>query len=80
VLHDLRRTFSTYCRGLGVAPHVVETALNHVGHQTKVERTYNHYPYEPEVREAHARWSDHLMAIVGGRPYQVVPLRRAVSA
>jgi integrase len=78
VLHDLRRTFSTYCRGLGVAPHVVETALNHVGHQTIVERTYNHYPCEPEVREAHARWSDHLMAIVSGRPYQVVPLRRVV--
>jgi integrase len=75
--HDLRRSFSTYCRGLGVAPHVVETAINHIGHQTKVERAYNHYPYEPEVREAHAKWSDHIMAIVSGRPYQVVPLRRA---
>jgi integrase len=78
VLHDLRRSFSTYCRGLGVQPHVVETAIGHVGHQSKVERTYNHYPYEPEVRAAHEKWSEHLMAIVSGRPYAVVVLRRAV--
>jgi integrase len=75
--HDLRRTFSTYCRGLGVQPHVVETAINHIGHQSQIERTYNHYPYEPEVREAHAKWAAHLDAIISGRPYQVVPLRRA---
>jgi hypothetical protein len=61
-----------------VLPHVVETAINHVGHQSKAERAYAHYPYEPEVREAHARWSDYLTAIVSGKPYQVVPLRRAV--
>jgi integrase len=78
--HDLRRSFATYTRGLGIAPHVVEVAIGHIGHQSKVERAYAHYPYEPEVRAAHELWSDHLMAIVSGRPYQVVPLRRAVSA
>jgi integrase len=58
-LHDLRRTAATQMAELGVLPHVVEQALNHVsGHKAGVAGIYNRARYEGEMREALQRWAD----------------------
>ena len=52
-LHDLRRTAATGMAGIGVAPHVVEAALNHVsGAKAGVAGTYNVEAYAEERRQA----------------------------
>jgi integrase len=60
-LHDLRRTCATQMAELGVLPHVVEQALNHVsGHKAGVAGVYNRARYEPEMRAALQKWADAL--------------------
>jgi integrase len=64
-LHDLRRTTATKMCDLGIAPHIVETILNHQsGHRGGVAGIYNKSRYEHEVREALIRWADHVSALV----------------
>jgi integrase len=78
VLHDLRRTFATGACELGIAPHVVEAALNHVsGFRHGVAGTYNLAALEGPIRHALALWETHVLAIVEGRVHgdRVVPLR-----
>jgi integrase len=66
--HDLRRTAATRMAELGVGPHVIEAALNHVsGHKAGVAGIYNRSTYEREKRVALDLWADHLTAIVEGR-------------
>jgi len=78
VLHDLRRSVSTHLNGrLGVAPHVVEALLGHVGGQSTVARTYNRASYANEKRQAINLWAEHVAAIVEGREPKVVALVRA---
>jgi hypothetical protein len=49
---------------LGVLPHIVEAILNHVsGHKAGVAGIYNRAKYTDEMREALARWANHLDAI-----------------
>src|SRR5262245_1700173 len=58
-LHDIRRTVATRMCDLGVAPHIVETILNHQsGHKGGVAGIYNKSRYEHEVREALIKWAD----------------------
>jgi integrase len=60
-LHDLRRTCATMMGELGVLPHVVEQALNHVsGHKAGVAGTYNRSKMSDAVREGLQRWGDWL--------------------
>jgi integrase len=67
-LHDLRRTCATGMAGIGIAPHIVEAALNHVsGAKAGVAGTYNRAAYEPEKRAALERWADHIGGLVSGR-------------
>jgi integrase len=80
VLHDLRRTLATGMNEIGVAPHVVEAVLNHVGgHKAGVAGVYNRAKYREEKRAALQRWADHVERIVAGAgaTAEVVPLRRA---
>ena len=64
--------------GLGIAPHVVETILNHVGaHKAGVAQVYNRSSYEREKRQALDIWAEHLIAIVQNREANIMPLRRA---
>jgi integrase len=65
-LHDLRRTCATTMADrLGILPHVIETALNHVsGHKSGVAGVYNHARYEREVRAALELWAEHVVSIV----------------
>jgi len=61
-LHDLRRTFVTELNNLGVAPHVIEAAVNHVSGAARagVAGTYNRAAYTPQVRAAMQLWADHI--------------------
>jgi integrase len=76
--HDMRRTSATMMAELGIQPHIVEAALNHIsGHKAGVAGIYNRASYEAEKRTALARWAERIMAIVENRPSNVEPLRRA---
>ena len=60
-LHDLRRSCATHLGELGVLPHVVEQALNHVsGAKGGIAGVYNRSKMTDAVREALQRWADHL--------------------
>jgi integrase len=75
-VHDLRRTCATGMAGLGIAPHIVEAALNHVsGAKAGVAGTYNRAAYLPEKKAALERWAVHIAGLVEGGPSSVVPLR-----
>jgi integrase len=78
VLHDLRRLASTTMHDkLGIAPHIVERVLAHVGHQSGVAGTYNKAEYISEKRRALDRWAAYVDGAMAGRPSgaQVVQLR-----
>jgi integrase len=63
-LHDLRRTCSTMLGELGILPHVIEQALNHVsGHKACVAGVYNRSKMSDAVRDALQRWADYLDTI-----------------
>jgi integrase len=63
--------------GLGIQPHVVEAALNHIsGHKAGVAGTYNRSTYAREKKAALDLWADRLMVIVENRASNVTPLRR----
>jgi len=65
-LHDLRRTAATGMAKIGVAPHVIEAALNHRSGTIKgIARIYNRNPYSAEKREALERWATHVLTLAG---------------
>jgi integrase len=77
-LHDVRRTVATRMAELGIQPHIIEAALNHVsGHKAGVAGIYNRATYDREKREALSLWAEHLLAIIEGRKAVVVPMKRA---
>jgi integrase len=60
-LHDARRTCATGMGELGILPHVIEQALNHVsGAKAGVAGVYNRSKLIDPVRDALQRWADHL--------------------
>src|SRR6516165_11431086 len=60
-IHDLRRSCATHLGELGVLPHVVEQALNHVsGAKAGVAGIYNRSKMIDAVRDGLQRWADHL--------------------
>ena len=76
--HDLRRSFATHAAEIGIQPHIIEAALNHIsGFRAGVAGIYNRATYEPEKRTALDRWAEHLMAVVDGQKSKVTPLKRA---
>jgi integrase len=78
--HDARRTFATGCANLGIQPHVIEAALNHVsGHKAGVAGVYNKSVYEREVRAAMALWADHVRTLAEGGERKVVAFERRVD-
>jgi integrase len=79
--HDLRRTALTGMARLGVAPIVLGHVANHRS-TTRAGVTlavYSQYTYDKEKRAALELWADRLIAIVGGSPGQVVPMRKRGS-
>ena len=80
-LHDLRRTAATGMAEIGVAPHIVEAALNHIsGAKAGVAGTYNRAAYAEEKRAALERWATHVQGLVSARPANVVKMRKATGA
>jgi integrase len=77
-IHDLRRTAATGMAGLGVQPHIIEAALNHIsGHKAGVAGVYNRATYEPEKRAALELWASHLaVAIAQASGANVTSLRK----
>ena len=64
-LHDLRRSFASGLQRLGVAPHIVELALNHrSGTFSGVAGIYQRHRYAKEVAEAFAVWSRHVETLI----------------
>jgi integrase len=79
-LHDLRRTAATGMGELGIAPHVIEAALNHVsGSRAGVAGIYNRSTLEPEKARALAMWAERVMAIVEQRVSVITPLRKSAG-
>ena len=77
-LHDLRRTAATGMAEIGIAPHIVEAALNHVsGARAGVAGTYNRAAYAQEKRTALEVWAAHIGGIVGVQSSNVVSLTAA---
>jgi hypothetical protein len=64
VLHDLRRTFRSRTGRLGIAPHIAERILNHISAQTELERVYDQYGYKDEMKEALAKWEEHIAGLI----------------
>jgi integrase len=63
-LHDLRRSFASGLQRLGVAPHIVELALNHrSGTFSGVAGIYQRHRYAKEVAEAFEAWSRHIETV-----------------
>jgi hypothetical protein len=61
---------------LGVAPHVVEKVLNHVGGTISgVAGIYNRYRYADEKRNALRVWANKLCEIVDGPVEKLAPQR-----
>ena len=58
---------------LGIAPHVIESVLNHK--RGGIAGVYNRGRYETEKRNALALWADHVCEIVTGVKSNVTPLR-----
>jgi integrase len=77
-LRDIRRSVATGMgTSLGIAPHVIECLLNHVGgFRAGVAGVYNRSPYSVEMRNALAMWSDHVRALVEGER-KIIPLKKA---
>ena len=76
-LHDIRRSVASGLRDLGTQPHVIETILNHrSGFRGGVSGTYNRSPYEREVKQALAMWSDHVAAITEGSKRKLIAFDR----
>lgn len=76
-LHDLRRSAATGMAGTGIAPHVIDRALNHVGAAiTGVARIYNRAEYLPERKAALETWAAHVQRLLQPPEENVIALRR----
>lgn len=78
-LHDLRRTAATGMAGIGIAPHVVDKILNHVGGAIRgVAAIYNRHAYLDERKAALEAWSRRLETLVDpAPPANVIPIAGA---
>jgi integrase len=75
--HDLRRSAASGMAALGIAPHVIESILNHrSGVISGIARIYNRHDFRAEKAHALALWADHLDRLERGEPAgNVVRLR-----
>jgi integrase len=63
-LHDLRRTFATQLRSIGVDRLVVSKLLNHA--EAGVTKVYDRWAADPEKTAAMERWANRLREIISG--------------
>jgi integrase len=75
-LHDLRRTMVSGMASLGVAPHIADKILNHVGGTISgVAAVYQRHEFLKERRDALERWGAHVVGLL--RESEVVELKAA---
>jgi integrase len=75
-LHDLRRTMVSTMARLGVAPHVADKILNHVGGTISgVAAVYQRHEFTKQRRNALERWGAHVVGLL--RESEVVELMAA---
>jgi integrase len=73
-LHDLRRTFATHLRSLGIDRLVVSKLLNHA--EAGITKVYDRYSADAEKSAAMERWANRLREIITGEePTKVVQMR-----
>jgi integrase len=65
--HDLRRTGATLLGELGIDPHIIEAALNHIILHSPIASVYNLSRYRPQVAVALQGLADHLDELVEKR-------------
>ena len=63
-VHDLRRTFATQLRRLGIDRLIVSKILNHA--EGGVTKLYDRYTADPEKTAAMERWANRLREIIDG--------------
>ena len=67
-LHDLRRSCATGMGRLGIAPHIIETVLNHSsGFRSGIAGVYQRHPYLEERRRALDTWAEHVSSLAAPR-------------
>jgi integrase len=63
--HDLRRSSATGMGRIGIAPHIIETVLNHAsGFRGGIAGVYQRHPYLEERRHALDAWSVHVVSLL----------------
>lgn len=79
VFHDLRRSFSTGCQGLGFPRDHIHAAVNHAaeGKRSGLARIYQLYEYQPEKVAVMAAWARHLEAVIAVEPSNIIPMASA---
>lgn len=75
-LHDLRRTFATQLRTIGIDRLVVSMLLNHA--EAGVTKVYDRYAADPEKAAAMERWANRLREIISGQPVDNIVEMKAV--
>jgi integrase len=79
-LHDVRRSAATGMANIGIAPHIIETILNHQsGHKAGPAGVYNRSIYANDVRDALLRWSNYLADLLEDRAPKVVAFPERAS-
>jgi integrase len=74
-IHDLRRTFATHMRSIGIDRLVVSKLLNHA--EAGITRVFDRYSSDPEKAAAMERWANRLREIVENKRVEnVVALQR----
>lgn len=75
VIHDLRRTMTTYLGLLNVDPAIKKKILNHAKRKKTgdVTEIYDRFEYVDQKREAIAKWEKLLLDIVGDDFYATTP-------
>jgi len=64
-IHDIRRSVATHMAEIGVLPHIIEAALNHLsGHKSGIAGIYNRATYHSERAQALDKWSSHVRHIL----------------
>jgi len=63
-IHDLRRTGATMMQELGISPDVIDRCQNHVMPGSKTRRSYLHYDFAKEKRDAWMRLGDRIDTIL----------------
>ncbi|WFR99555.1 tyrosine-type recombinase/integrase [Rhizobium tumorigenes] len=78
VLHDTRRTGRTGFAKLRIDDNIAEMVLGHG--KEGLERVYNQYRHQDEMREALAAWGDHLAILMRDElPSDVVWSKKAIA-